>query len=318
MMARMSGPSGQSVERAGRRFAVPADHWFEVVPVEPGLHMVAEPGHVFSWLIHGDDRSILLDTGLGIADISAAIVPVTSSAVTVVNSHTHYDHVGGNELFDSVLMHEAGPEWLERNTQDWELEAYDKLVAEIEPVFERLLAADREGWFALSPDQYARPWPAEEIAAAGGWHINAPGPTGLLADGDEIDLGGRSLRVINTPGHCPEHICLLDEAAGILFAQDQAYYGEQLIYLPESDVADYARSCRRLADELRGSLRTVYAAHSLRPTVWPGFLDELADAAEEVAAGEATLTPMHGLFGEDVIGVDHGHFQILVAKDFEA
>jgi glyoxylase-like metal-dependent hydrolase (beta-lactamase superfamily II) len=302
-----------------RRFAADASKWFEVVPVEPGLHMVAEPGHVFSWLIGGADRSILLDTGLGIADIRAAIEPaLDGSPVTVVNSHTHFDHVGGNELFDEVLMHEAGPEWLERNTQDWELESYDKLVAEIEPAFEGFLAADRQAWFVLSPDQRPRPWPADEIRAAGGWHIDAPDPTGLLSEGDGIDLGGRRLRVIHTPGHCPDHICLLDERAGILFAQDQAYYGEQLIYLPESDVADYARSCRRLADALRGSLRTVYCAHSLRPTVWPGFLDELADAAEHVAAGEATLKPMHGLFGEDVIGIDHGHFQILVSKDFEA
>jgi glyoxylase-like metal-dependent hydrolase (beta-lactamase superfamily II) len=302
-------PLGPGVESAGRRFAAEAAEWFEVVAVEPRLHMVAEPGHVFSWLIHGDERSILLDTGLGIADIAAVVEPVAGSPVEVVNSHSHFDHVGGNELFERVTMHEAAPEWLERNTADWELEAYAKLVAEIEPVFERFLAADREAWFVLSPDQYA---------AARGWHINAPEPTGLLADGDEIDLGGRRLRVIHTPGHCPDHICLLDEGAGILFAQDQAYYGEQLIYLPESDVADYARSTRRLGDELRGSLRTVYCAHSLRPTVWPGFLDELADAAEEVAAGDASLVPMHGPFGEDVIGVDHGHFQILVAKDFQA
>jgi glyoxylase-like metal-dependent hydrolase (beta-lactamase superfamily II) len=312
----MSPATGQPVD-SERRFAADAAEWFAVMPVEPGLHMVAEPGHVFSWLIHGSERSILLDTGLGIADIAAAIAPVTTSPVTVVNSHTHYDHVGGNELFETVLMHEVGPDWLERNTQDWELEAYDKLVAGIEPLFKRFLAADREAWFVISPDQHARPWPAEAIAAAG-WHINAPQPTGLLADGDLVELGDRRLRVINTPGHCPDHICLLDEDAGILFAQDQAYYGEQLIYLPESDVPAYARSCRRLADELRGSLRTVYCAHSLRPTVWPVFLDELADAAEEVAAGEASLKPMHGLFGEDVLGADHGHFQILVAKDFEA
>jgi glyoxylase-like metal-dependent hydrolase (beta-lactamase superfamily II) len=310
-----SGPAGQGLES---RFAADAGEWFEVVAIEPDLHMVAEPGHVFSWLIHGSERSILLDTGLGIADIAAAIAPVTTSPVTVVNSHTHYDHVGGNELFDSVLMHEAGPEWLQRNTADWELEAYDKLVAPIEPAYQRLLAADREAWFVLSPDQRVRPWPAEGIAAAGGWHINAPEPTGVLVEGDEIDLGDRRLRVIHTPGHCPDHICLLDEHAGILFAQDQAYYGEHLIYLPESDVADFARSTRRLADELRGSLRAVYAAHSLRPTVMPGFLDELADAAEEVAAGDASLVPAHGLFGEDVLGADHGHFQILVAKDFEA
>ena len=37
------------------------------------------------------------------------------------------------------------------------------------------------------------------------------------------------MQVIHTPGHAPDHICLVDEVAGILFAQDQAYYGPQLI-----------------------------------------------------------------------------------------
>lgn len=302
---------------AERSFPADAKEWFELVEVEPGVHLVAEPGHVFSWLIHGSERSVLLDTGLGIADIAAAIATVAPDAsVTVVNSHTHFDHIGGNELFDEVLMHDAGPGLLEHNTQDAELEAYDRLVGEVEPLFRSFLELDRQGPFVLSPDQYVRPWPQAAIASSG-WHMHAPQPTGLLADGDEIDLGDRTLRVIHTPGHCPDHICLHDETAGILFAQDQAYYGPQLIYLPESDVGDYARSARRLADEMSGSVRTVYCAHSLRPTVWPHFLNELAEAAEEVAAGEAELVAMSGLFGEDVVGTDRGDFQILVSKDFQ-
>ena len=139
-----------------------------------------------------------------------------------------------------------------------------------------------------------RPWPAEGIAARG-WRIEPPSPTRLLADGDEIDLGDRVLRVLHTPGHAPDHICLLDERAGILWAQDQAYYGPHLVYEPGADFGDFVASTRRLADELRGSLRTVYTAHCLRPTVPPAFLGELADAAEAVAGGEAPLTPSRGL-----------------------
>jgi glyoxylase-like metal-dependent hydrolase (beta-lactamase superfamily II) len=310
-----SRPTGKGVEH---RFAADAAEWFEVVAVEPGLHLVSEPGHVFSWLIAGSERSVLLDTGLGIADISAAVESVTTSPVTVVNSHTHFDHVGGNELFDSVAMHEVGPHWLERNTADWELEAYGRIAIEMAESFERLLAIDRESWFLLGPDQQVREWPTDAIGAAGGWHIEVPQPDRLLVDGDEIELGDRKLRVIHTPGHAPDHICLLDEAAGVLFAQDQAYYGPHLLYLPESDVAEFARSARRLADELRGSLRAVFVAHTLRPSVPPGFLDELADAAEDLAGGEATLEPAPGLFGEPLLGADHGHFSLLVQRDFEA
>ena len=313
-MAHVSTPAREPGQ-AERRFAVEAADWFEVVALEPRVHVVSEPGHVFSWLISGSERSVLLDTGLGIADIAAAIEPVAVSPVSVVNSHTHFDHVGGNDRFTSAAMHELGPQWLEANTEQWELDAYGRVAADLAEAYERLVAVDREGSFLLGPDQRVRPWPAKEIAAAGGWRIDVPAPDRLLADGDRLELGDRSLQVFHTPGHAPDHICLLDEAEGILFAQDQTYYGPHLIYLPGSDIGDFARSVRRLADQLRGSLRAVYVAHCLRPSVPPVFLDQLADAADEVAAGEAELAPAPGLFGEPVLGADYGHFSILVPPE---
>jgi glyoxylase-like metal-dependent hydrolase (beta-lactamase superfamily II) len=144
------------------------------------------------------------------------------------------------------------------------------------------------------------------------WVIAPPEPTGLLRDGDVVDLGGRTLHVLHTPGHAPDHICLLDEVHGILFAQDQAYYGPHLVYDADADLEDFARSTRRLADEVSSSVRIVYCAHCLRPSVPPRFLRELADAAEQVAAGEATLESSQGLFGEPVLAADYGHFSILI------
>jgi len=300
---------------ASPRFAVAAEDWFAVAELEPGVHVVSEPGHVFSWLIAGAERTVLLDTGLGLADVAAAVEPFATSPVEVVNSHGHFDHVGGNDGFAPAAMHEQAPPFLDVNTDDRELAAYAAIAPAMSDDYGRLLAVDRREFFLVGPEQELRAWPAAGIAAAGGWHIATPEPGRLLSDGDVIELGDRSLRVIHTPGHCPDHICLLDEAAGILFAQDQAYYGPHLIYLPESDPGEFARSARRLADELRGAIRTVYVAHCLRPSVPPAFLSELANAAEEVAAGEAGLVPAAGLFGEPVLAADHGHFSILIAGD---
>ena len=101
----------------------------------------------------------------------------------------------------------------------------------------------------------------------------------------------------------------------ILWAQDQAYYGPHLVYEPGADFNDFLASTRRLADELSGSLRTVYTAHCLRPTVPPAFLGELADAAEAVAGDEAPLTASEGFFGEPVLSADFGHFSILLPDE---
>jgi glyoxylase-like metal-dependent hydrolase (beta-lactamase superfamily II) len=299
----------------GRRFAADAREWFHVAEVEPGVHLVAEPGHVFSWLVAGSERCVLVDTGLGLADIAAAIEPVAAAPTIVVNSHVHFDHVGGNELFDHVEMHELGPEWIEFATRDEEVSGYREVAERMYESWDRLQEVDRDGWYLIGPDETMRPWPRERLTELG-WRIDPPQPTGLLADGSTVELGDRTLRVIHTPGHAPDHICLLDETAGILFAQDQAYYGQLLIYEPGTDPATYARSARRLADELAGVIRIVYTAHSLRPSVPPRFLGELADAAEAVVAGEARLSPARGMLGEPVLGADFGHFSILVSPEF--
>jgi glyoxylase-like metal-dependent hydrolase (beta-lactamase superfamily II) len=41
-----------------------------------------------------------------------------------------------------------------------------------------------------------------------------------VVDGDEIDLGDRSLRVISTPGHASHHVALLDSGSGGVFVGD--------------------------------------------------------------------------------------------------
>jgi glyoxylase-like metal-dependent hydrolase (beta-lactamase superfamily II) len=291
--------------------------WFHVAELEPGVHLVGEPGHVCNWLIRGRDRSVLLDTGLGVADIAAAVAPVVTSPIEVVSSHAHFDHVGGNDGFAVRHAHPLGAELIGSCAPERLLHDYARLVAGLPAAFAALRGAD-EGFHLLGPDEAVREWPPPGIGANGeGWRIETPPPTAMLHDGDVLDLGDRQLRVLHTPGHAPDHLCLLDERAGILFAQDQAYYGPHLVYFEDSDVGDWARSARRLADELDGAIRTIYVAHCLRPAVPPRHLGELAEAGDAILGG-APLAPARGLFGEPVLALGRGHFTVLVPSDYAA
>mgnify|MGYP001055554677 CR=1 FL=1 len=292
-------------------FLADARQWFWRGPIEPGIALIAEPGHVFSWLIAGAERSLLLDTGLGIADIREPVAALGADQPLVVNSHAHFDHVGGNARFDEVAMHESAPDWLQSGTDPELLDAYAGAMPELSAAWRALLELDRECAFLAGPEAVPRPWPQAAIAERG-WLIEPPAPTRTLRDGDVLDLGDRRLRVIHTPGHAAEHICLLDERAGILWAQDQVYYGPLLIFERGSSIEAFACSPRRLADELAGAVRTVYTAHCLRYSVPPQFLGEVAAAAEAVAAGEAEMAPAPALFGPGVRAADYGHFSILV------
>src|ERR1700680_2075784 len=82
-----------------------ADPWFEVYKIRPGVFAIYEPHQleeVISYLIIGGDKVLLFDTGMGISNIQAVVAGLTKLPVSVVNSHTHNDHVGDNWRFNEV------------------------------------------------------------------------------------------------------------------------------------------------------------------------------------------------------------------------
>jgi glyoxylase-like metal-dependent hydrolase (beta-lactamase superfamily II) len=293
--------------------------WFHVAEIEPGVTLIGEPGYVYSWLVDGGDDQLLIDTGMGVGDIRAAIGSLASNPL-VVNSHAHFDHVGGNALFARRAIHPLGAERLTGMATDDASWAYSVLdlgseatrgfAADVFESWQAMLEIDRRLLFALGPDEQVREWPA---LPRGTFPPPSPRPTELVGEGHVFDLGSRQLRVLHTPGHAAEHVCLLDEREGILFAQDQAYYGPHFVCLEGSDLVEWTSSARRLAEELEGSIRIVYTAHSLRWSAPPRLLGELAQAGEQVLAGEAALAAIDTPDGRPGLVADFGHFSIVLA-----
>src|SRR3984885_13702933 len=82
-----------------------SDNWFEVYKIRPGVFAIYEPHQleeIISYLILGSDKALLFDTGMGISNIQAVVAGLTKLPVSVVNSHTHNDHVGDNWRFSDV------------------------------------------------------------------------------------------------------------------------------------------------------------------------------------------------------------------------
>ena len=111
----------------------------------------------------------------------------------------------------------------------------------------------------------------------------------FIHDGEKIDLGGRTIEVLSTPGHTPDAISLLDRANGLLFTGDTYYPAPIWLYRPETDFNAYAASIQRLA-ALAPQLKLVLGAHNI-PFAPPSILVTLVKAFAEVRAGNGKCTP---------------------------
>jgi glyoxylase-like metal-dependent hydrolase (beta-lactamase superfamily II) len=243
--------------------------WFEVYRIRPGVFAIYEPHQfeeVISYLILGERTAALFDTGMGIDDISAVVRGLTKLPVVVLNSHTHNDHVGGNWQFRDVYG--MGTKFTRANARGSSKDAQDELApgsvcGALPPGFD--------------PETYAtRPFRI----------------TRWLHDGDVIDLGGRKLQVLATPGHTPDAICLLDRANGLLFTGDTFYPGPIYLYRPETNLAQYLRSVKRIS-ELTPNLNLLLTAHNV-PVADPAVLPRVVAAFEDVRRGKIRAVPNEG------------------------
>ena len=77
--------------------------YFTPYEAAPSLFHIYEPGDVHCTLIVGRERALLFDTGYGFCDIREAVSALTDLPLTIVNSHGHLDHAGGNFWFEQKI-----------------------------------------------------------------------------------------------------------------------------------------------------------------------------------------------------------------------
>jgi glyoxylase-like metal-dependent hydrolase (beta-lactamase superfamily II) len=215
---------------------------------------------VVSYLFVGLERAVLFDTGMGIADIRAEVEQLTGLPVIVVNSHSHYDHVGDNHRFAEVWAFDDDGE-----------------VARIE-----------RGRTRADCARYLRPGSYLELPSGFDpttYEIKPSPVTRRLHHQEAIELGGRILTVHHTPGHSPGSICLLESRDGLLFTGDAFYPGMLYAHFADSDFDAYLQSLAHLTG-LLDRVSGVCPAHN-EAHVSKAMLMRVRAGFEQIAAGEA-------------------------------
>ncbi|MGI9203715.1 MAG: MBL fold metallo-hydrolase [Woeseiaceae bacterium] len=240
------------------------DGWFEVYRLEDEIYAIYEPGQfeeVISFLIIGTDFALMFDTGLGIGNIRNVVDQLTDMDIVVLNSHTHYDHIGGNHLFDTIYGTEN------EYTKNRALGSPPDSVAGF--------LQDGWVWKALPTDFDATTYQSHAF------EIDR-----FVGDGELIDLGGRILKILFTPGHAPDSISLLDSENRLLFTGDTFYLAPLYTHLEGSSFDDYADSAALLAG-LADEIDAAITSHNV-PKVDASYITALGQAFKDIRAGTAT------------------------------
>jgi glyoxylase-like metal-dependent hydrolase (beta-lactamase superfamily II) len=283
--------------------------WFYVREPLPGVWMLNEPQHVCTWMVCGSERAVLLDTGLGVVPIRPVAERLADRPVDVVNTHYHFDHVGGNWEFDDIAVHSLGAPLIAQDVPDDVLRAYmeyAKRQIQALPAYEEL---DGEYFWLLTSESRPRPFPVSFDPQA--WTIRGTQASSLLDDGDRIDLGDRTLTVVHAPGHSPDMIALLDERAGLLFAADAFNIGPIYCHFPDSDLHALATTAARLA-ELASDVRLIVTHHYGRVLAEPTLLAQYAHDLERIVSGDVSLSRGRDILGDRLLEARFEHYWVTV------
>lgn len=169
-------------------------------------------------LVLGRKRALLFDTMCGIGNIKKEVATVTDLPVTVVLSHSHFDHIGGAFFYREV--------WLSAPEQPL-------MQAEL-PHLEAVCRKVRKDGIV-------------DLKEAGTYKAGQMPRFRTLTEGAVFDLGGITLRAVALPGHTAGSFGLLSEETGLLLVGDAVTPIMCLFFANSLPIREYIRTLEKIS-----------------------------------------------------------------------
>jgi Zn-dependent hydrolases, including glyoxylases len=230
--------------------------WFTIDRIDAGTYIISEYRHweeTHCYLLNGTERSLLIDTGLGICNIKNEVDKLTDKPITAIATHIHWDHIGGHKYFPDFYAHKEELNWL-------------------------------QGEFPLTMEQI-KGMVVDRCDLPEGYNVDSyeffqGTPARVLEDNEVIDLGNRLIYILHTPGHAPGHMCFFEPEHGYLFTGDLVYKDVLFAYYPSTDPEAYLDSLERVAAL---PVKQVFPAHHSLD-IRPEILVRMRDAFRQLKA----------------------------------
>ena len=217
-----------------------------VIEIKSGVYQIKDPLDVLLYLIVGEEKALLFDTGYGVIDTPAIIKKITDKPLTVVLGHGHIDHANGAYQFDEVYLSESDFELFRSHTSpEMRSSIIQRLEeAKMEPEF------DKELW-KNSGDCKLLPLTPDTVFDLGGVHVkiidmagHTGGSVGILVIEKRILINSDSAN-----SHCwmfvpeslsiREYIAMLERVKKLEF--DEFYVAHQEHAHPKTDLDKFIR-----------------------------------------------------------------------------
>jgi hydroxyacylglutathione hydrolase len=251
---------------------------FPYKEIIPNAFEIGEFDCASIFLLVGDEKAMVIDTGIGIGDLHGFIQKLTDKPLMVCYTHDHGDHVGGAGAFDNAYIHP-------KDMIDFSTGGGIGLSVEGRLGYIKMIAEREKGDFPYHLDEDVTEW--------------GPQPSLYpLEDGQGIDLGNRRVTVVACPGHTAGSVAFLDENSRFLFLGDACNCNLLLgggapgthRFTSIEKALFYLKRLQSLHDQYDGYFNGHYDFRPLGEPLGEDVLPDAITACEHILAGIASVT----------------------------
>lgn len=239
-----------------------SNKFFKATRVENNIFRISGVNGELMYLIEGENKAALIDTGTGVGNLKEFVEKITKKPITVILTHGHVDHAPGAAMFNDVYM-----SYTDKNLYA----QHDTL--DTRKSFTDISYKDSK---ELNDSDYV---PVKDSDSFNN-----------LKDGATFNLGGVTLEAISVPGHTQGMTAILIKEQRVLITGDACNFSTFLFDENTTGLTTYQNSIKNLLDKTNGKFDKIYISH-MSGDAPKSLIADMITLIDDIKAGKVDNVP---------------------------